>query len=570
MSTSKKRNTKIINPYADPEFRERVRVSARFLNAIRWNRYVVSTKLRDDVPYVADARCQTCGKPLYPVGWACPIQGSGEPSVVLHCPDCMCFTSYPENDPQWWIVRESTVWSECFAKRWQDARRLLLEAGDKMQERDYAGAVPLLLKSYKHDPFNAVTSYTLAAAFEGLEEVEKALRYYARACELDRSVMDYRLRHGEALLRAGKPVRAQKVFSEAVEMRLRERFNWSFDKDPRAQSPDPELVRAYLGLGLSFERQKQWQRARDTYLKATEEDANHPYAFWYLGGAYHGLGEPEAAAEALEEAVRNQPDRAEIHYELGNEYLASNEPDLAATCFKDALRINPDFSPAQLNLAYAFDEMGKMSEAIMLYEHLIEHHEDCIPAYSALGSALHRTGHSEEGLVWMRRAIEMAPDIPIAYEGLGEILVSLNRSEEAIIPLRKAWRELQWVGAGYWLGKALRYLGKLKRAEEILLEVILKQPFFPNAYFELGMVHASAGQKQLAMECFRKTISQSPGHTDAMLEFGLLLIKDCDDEKAKRIIATLEHLDKTKANILRGRLEGAIQQEVDRVIDAEQ
>lgn len=557
------------NPYADPEFREKVRTSARFLNALRWNQYLESTKDREDVPYVADATCEKCGEPFYPIGWASPVKGAGEPSIVLHCPDCMVFTSFRVDDPTWWILRETTVWPEGFAGKLRDAKRLLLEAGQKMNEKDFASAIPLLRKSFKLDPFNAVTAYTLAVALEEIGEIHVALKYHAKACELDRFVMEYRLQCGSALLKAGQLDRAQNVFSEAIDRRLHERFNWTFDRDPRAQSPDPELTRAYIGLGLSFEKQKQWEQAKDAYIKATEEDPEHPYAYWYLGGAYHGLGQPEEAAEALEDAVRNQPDRAEIHYELGNEYLALHEPDLAETCFRDALRLKPDNAEAQLTLAYAFDEQGKIHEAIVLYEHLVEYHPDCIPAYTALGYALHKTGKGEEGLGWMQKAIELAPNEPIAYEGLGFILIELGRPEAAIDSLQFAWKELAWVNAGYRLGVVYRRQKKWDKAIRVLNDVIRQQPFFPNAYFELGNDHAAIGDIQKAIEYFEKAISQSPGHTEAMLELGLLYVAEKDDSKVTMIVETLTLLDKPKADILQGRLAAAIQLEVDDTLEAD-
>lgn len=554
------------NPYADPKFREKVRTSARFLNALRWNQYLASTKDREDVPYVADATCEKCGEPVYPIGWASPVKGAGEPSIVLHCPDCMVFTSFRVDDPTWWILRETTVWPERFAGKLRDAKRLLLEAGQKMNEKDFTGAIPLLRNSFKLDPFNAVTAYTLAVALEEIGEIHVALKYHAKACELDRFVMEYQLQYGSALLKAGELDRAREVFSEAIDRRLHERFNWTFDRDPRAQSPDPELTRAYIGLGLSFERQKLWEQAKDAYIKATEEDPEHPYAYWYLGGAYHGLGQPGEAAEALEDAVRNNPGRADIHYELGNEYLALHEPDLAETCFRDALRLKADFAEVQLTLAYAFDEQGKTDEAIVLYEHLVEHHPDCIPAYTALGYALHKLGQSEEGLGWMQKAIELAPNEPIAYEGLGFILIELGRHEAAIDSLQFAWKELAWVNAGYRLGVVYRRLKQWSEAIRLLNDVIRQQPFFPNAYFELGNVRAAIGDIHKAIECFEKAISQSPGHTEAMLELGLLYVDECEDKKVTAILTTLEILDISKAKVLRWKLQGILQQEIDKTM----
>lgn len=566
MKSSESVNPSALNPYADPEFREKVRTSSNFLRSLRWSGYVTSAQTLDDLPHSVEAGCEKCGKPRYMIGWACPPQGAGEPPVILHCPDCMDFISCHENDPKWWLIKEQLVWPESIAKRWREARELCLEGGHMMKAGDFAGAVPILLKSLKLDPSNGFTAFSLGVAYGEMDEETKSLKYFAKACELDRFTMDYRLCYGDALIKAEKYHRAETVFSEAIDRRLRERFNWKHDRDPRGQSPDPELVRAYIGLGITFEERKGWEKARDAYQKAVDEDPKHPYACWYLGGAYHGLGQPEEAAEALEDAVRNQPDRAEIHYELGNEYLALHEPDLAETCFRDALNIKPNFPEAQLTLAYALEEQGKTDEAIVLYEHLAENNPDCIPAYTALGYAFHKTGKGEEGLGWMQKAIELAPNEPIAYEGLGFILIELGKPEAAIDPLQFAWKELAWVNAGYRLGVVYRRLEHWDEAIRVLNDVIRQQSFFPNAYFELGNVHAAIGDIHKAIECFEKAISQSPGHTEAMLELGLLYVDECEDQKVTAILTTLEILDISKAKALRWKLQGILQQEIDKTM----
>ena len=64
-------------------------------------------------------------------------------------------------------------------------------------------------------------------------------------------------------------------------------------------------------------------------------------------------GQPEAALNEFQEALRLNPDYVIAHYNLGIFYGVNGRIDEAIREFQAAVRIQPDFTNAQINLALA-------------------------------------------------------------------------------------------------------------------------------------------------------------------------------------------------------------------------
>ena len=69
--------------------------------------------------------------------------------------------------------------------------------------------------------------------------------------------------------------------------------------------------------------------------------------FRSLGWAYYQQGIYNAAIEALQEAVKGNPNNATYHYHLGMAYQKANNHPMAKKEFARALQINPKLSQAE-------------------------------------------------------------------------------------------------------------------------------------------------------------------------------------------------------------------------------
>ncbi len=77
------------------------------------------------------------------------------------------------------------------------------------------------------------------------------------------------------------------------------------------------------------------------------EDANLAEAWLQLGLCYLETRRPDLALEALERAVRAEPDDATAHYLLGNACGTLGQLERAAACYRRALELDPRHAKAE-------------------------------------------------------------------------------------------------------------------------------------------------------------------------------------------------------------------------------
>jgi tetratricopeptide (TPR) repeat protein len=105
-----------------------------------------------------------------------------------------------------------------------------------------------------------------------------------------------------------------------------------------------------------------------------------------LGIAYINLHQYTGSASAFEQAVRLDPNDANIHLNLGLAYLKAEKYDNAVATFREALRLKPDFPDAANQLGIALDDSKRYPEAIAAYKQTIHLDPGYTDAYSNLGN----------------------------------------------------------------------------------------------------------------------------------------------------------------------------------------
>ena len=85
--------------------------------------------------------------------------------------------------------------------------------------------------------------------------------------------------------------------------------------------------------------------------------------------------EKPAASDLIDrtmEALKANPNNAELHNNLGVLYFKNGRVDDAIREFRDATRLKPDFDRARINLANAFLSRGVLDNAIREYREVLK------------------------------------------------------------------------------------------------------------------------------------------------------------------------------------------------------
>ena len=149
------------------------------------------------------------------------------------------------------------------------------------------------------------------------------------------------------------------------------------------------------------------------------------------GVALQRMGRLDEAVREYREAVRLLPNFPGAHNNLGNALLALGRPEEAAAASREALRLDPGFLDAHYNLGLALialDRPGASDE----FEAAIRLQPDFAEAHYYLGAALRRAGRRDEALVQYADAARLRPGLADAHFSLAGLLQEMGRDKEAV------------------------------------------------------------------------------------------------------------------------------------------
>jgi hypothetical protein len=107
--------------------------------------------------------------------------------------------------------------------------------------------------------------------------------------------------------------------------------------------------------------------AVDLYLQAVKLEPNSAEVFLNLGHAYLKLDKNSDAIKAFKQSVKLNPDQAETQYGLGVACFRSGRHREAAEAFKKATILSPSMAKAHYGLSLAYGELGEHGKLLDEY-----------------------------------------------------------------------------------------------------------------------------------------------------------------------------------------------------------
>jgi type IV pilus assembly protein PilF len=186
-----------------------------------------------------------------------------------------------------------------------------------------------------------------------------------------------------------------------------------------------------------------------------------------LAAGYYERGQMDVALEELGEAVKLDPDSANIYNVYGLVYAVMGETAKAEQNFQRALQLAPENSDIRHNWGWYLCTHGRASESIAQFDQAVRN-----PLYKTPEIALVNAGRCSVSLgdvaaaeQYFRRALAVSPGNPNASYGLALLAYRSARLEEARGWLRPAVLQASPAPEALYLGVCLeRKLGD-KQAE---------------------------------------------------------------------------------------------------------
>jgi tetratricopeptide (TPR) repeat protein len=286
-----------------------------------------------------------------------------------------------------------------------------------------------------------------------------------------------------------------------------------------------------------------------------------------LGLAYSQAGQPEKAAETLEQLVASHPDSADAHLGLGVFRAGTQPPNLDAAIaeFREALRLDPQKVEANLALGRALIAQEKFSDAVAPLRTYVEREPlDFQGYYTAalaykglhqwdpaiellqraarlspadygvrfeLGLALAETGKTEQAIRELNAAKKIRPSAPEVHDELAKLFEKTGQKEfaqkERAESAALASRGESHAEAGNFNAKANQLLaaGNARAAAAAYREALRADPNNPQLHYNLSLALDQLGDQTAERRELEKTIQLNPDLAVAHNQLGILAMQ---------------------------------------------
>jgi len=177
--------------------------------------------------------------------------------------------------------------------------------------------------------------------------------------------------------------------------------------------------------------------ARGLFEKILETKPNHFNAWKGLGIAFTGLGMPDEAVKAQENALRLKPNESAAIYSYATALSEAGRFDEARGMFQRAVEVDPQDYRAHTNLGMTLARLNQLSEAIDSFKRALAVNPAHARAWFQLGNVYVRVNNSDEARKAFDQALRIEPNSVDVRVAQAELLDKTGRREEALELLRQ-------------------------------------------------------------------------------------------------------------------------------------
>ena len=406
---------------------------------------------------------------------------------------------------------------------------------------DYAAAESVLLVALKHDEDNIMAMFKLAAAYQGMERLDDAIRYYEHVRDLDadgyygqRSVAILASLYKDRALIAAtglSPSSPPEVINTVITY-----VNQLIDSGDRAGaelvlkemlSRVPDNIEANVLLGRIYVEQEQYVEALPYLENCHAQAQDHVGCSYLLANVYEATGKL-ADAESLYFSLLGAVNIDEalmwdVQYHLGivrgRRFMKDGDYNAAIEEFVSLTSLFPDDIEVLLLMGDAYIKLGMTGEAIAIYEGVVGQHADNAGAMLILAELYLLQGSRDKALVLLKQVVALNPD-DIMMRKLLLLLgfqegLDLIKSEDygKALDIFNAMRDIAPNDPLVLLNIGVIYQlqGRFIEAESLFLEVIEADPGNLTARMLLGLLYADMDQLAEAIFELEKALSMGRG-----------------------------------------------------------
>jgi Tfp pilus assembly protein PilF len=236
--------------------------------------------------------------------------------------------------------------------------------------------------------------------------------------------------------------------------------------------------------------------------------------------------------------VTDEPNCEDAYAALFRNYIESGSAELAMPVLKQWLANNPNSANARVVQAAVLLQARQQDAAQKILLDLFEHEPDNSDVLNAVAAFYQRIGRTDEFVAKLEAERTRHPENRMAIEQLVAIYSQQKRLPEATRVLDSAKSAV----AGdpdlmYYVGALYGRIGQRQTQEQILQEIVDKNPTYAPASNDLGYTWADRGENMSRAEnLIRVAVKAEPDNQSYLDSLGWVLYKRGKFEEARQYL----------------------------------
>lgn len=376
-----------------------------------------------------------------------------------------------------------------------------LEAMNRKQKQDHAGAFTLLQHCLEINPHSAAVLSEIASYYFFLGQEEQGLAALRQAAKEDHTNYWYQMQLGNYYQQKNDWLKAITVFQDMAE------------NFPRKLEP-------LMNLTMLYQAHKQYPQAIDALNRLEELDGKSEALNMQRFSIYQEMGEKEKAYAEIQQLIDEYPYDYSYQTILGDAYLQNNKIEEAHKIYSRILKEEPNYAPALVSMANYYQITHQDSlHKILLDSVLMNRDVDSELKQNIMLNLILQTEKGDRDSIRIANLMERVISRPQQNANLAMLCAQYlaeKKMKTQAIPMLHKVLELDPSNKPARL-QLISYALTDKDQDRIISLTTPALQYNPDAlefYYYLGMAYFMKDDKTKALEIFKKGVSNVKPNTD--------------------------------------------------------
>jgi tetratricopeptide (TPR) repeat protein len=242
-----------------------------------------------------------------------------------------------------------------------------------------------------------------------------------------------------------------------------------------------DFRRNYLSVGSVFFQREYYAEAAEAFQQALRENNLSAEALYGLGSVYLKQGKNDEARSAFERATRSQPDYPDTLTNAWNNLglidAREGRTEQAIADFHVALRMSPNHAIARNNLGNAYRQAKQWDDAQRTFQQVLTTNPSDADANYGLAMVFAQQDDTNQAYEHLKKALDAHPIFPEALNNLGILYLRTSRRDEAVSTFEQCIRVAPAFDQAYLnLARVYAIEGAREKARAVLMELLAQHP----------------------------------------------------------------------------------------------